>query len=387
MVTQNGVQKECTQNSSSERESKRQRVAEGLRDQIRLAQTALTCTELQETLTFYTDLGFKVESIYPADDPAVAELVGHGTRLRLTREAKLGPPARLRLLCDPVPETKELVAPNGTLLEFVPAEMPLVIPELQASLVLARADEWGVGRAGMRYRDLIPGRWGGRFIASLIHIPEGGPVPDYVHFHNIRLQFIYVVKGWVRVVYEDQGEPFVMQAGDCVLQPPKIRHRVLESGGDLYVVEVGCPAEHETRADPNMELPNGRLCPVNVFAGQKFCRHIASEAISSRWRHEGFSARDTGIGAATFGLGGVRVVTPQGAVSTPLGCHKEEFLFSVLLQGGLTLRCEGQRDEAVNKFEAFTLPAGLNYSLIDIEQGSEWLEVTLPADLKFHLKN
>jgi quercetin dioxygenase-like cupin family protein len=80
----------------------------------------------------------------------------------------------------------------------------------------------------MLYRDLIPGRLGGRYIASLISIPKGGPVADWVHFHRIALQLIYVRSGWVRVVYEDQGEPFVMRAGDLVLQPPQIRHRVLE---------------------------------------------------------------------------------------------------------------------------------------------------------------
>ncbi len=64
-------------------------------------------------------------------------------------------------------------------------------------------------------------------------IADAGPVPDYVHF-----QMIYCYKGWVRVVYEDQGEPFVMNAGDCVLQPPEIRHRVLECSVDLGVVQI-----------------------------------------------------------------------------------------------------------------------------------------------------
>ena len=53
----------------------------------------------------------------------------------------------------------------------------------------------------------------------------GGPVPDWVHFHKVRFQLIYCWHGWVRVVYEDQGDPFVLQAGDCVIQPPQIRHR------------------------------------------------------------------------------------------------------------------------------------------------------------------
>jgi hypothetical protein len=40
----------------------------------------------------------------------------------------------------------------------------------------------------MRYRDLIPGGSGGRYIASHITIDEGGPVSDWVHFHRIALQ-------------------------------------------------------------------------------------------------------------------------------------------------------------------------------------------------------
>ena len=52
---------------------------------------------------------------------------------------------------------------------------------------------------------------------------------------------IYVRRGWVRVVYEDQGEPFVMHEGDLVLQPPEIRHRVLESSPGLEVIEIGAP--------------------------------------------------------------------------------------------------------------------------------------------------
>ena len=68
----------------------------------------------------------------------------------------------------------------------------------------------------MLYRDLLPSRQGGRFIASHIRIPDAGPVPDEVHFHNIRFQLIFCVAGWVRLVYEDQGDEFVLNAGDCV---------------------------------------------------------------------------------------------------------------------------------------------------------------------------
>src|SRR4030095_14859961 len=140
-----------------------------------------------------------------------------------------------------------LTSPDGTRIELVEARLPVEVPEGTQEFVLSRmADTWGVGRAGMQYRDLIPSRLGGRFIASHIRIPEGGPVPDYVHFHRIRFQMIYCKTGWARLVYEDQGEPFLFHAGDCVLQPPEIRHRVLEASDGLEVLEIGCPAPHET---------------------------------------------------------------------------------------------------------------------------------------------
>ena len=109
----------------------------------------------------------------------------------------------------------------------------------------------------MLYRDLIPGRLGGRYIASHITMPEGGPVADWVHYHRVALQMIYVRRGWVRVVYEDQGEPFVMSQGDLVLQPPEIRHRVLESSAGLEVDRDQRAGAARDLADHELELPNG----------------------------------------------------------------------------------------------------------------------------------
>ena len=73
---------------------------------------------------------------------------------------------------------------------------------------------------------------------SHIRILKAGPVSDYVHFHKIRFQMIFCNKGWAKLVYEDQGSPFIFQAGDCILQPPEIRHQVLENSDGFEVVEI-----------------------------------------------------------------------------------------------------------------------------------------------------
>jgi len=159
---------------------------------------------------------------------------------------------------------------------------------------------WEVGRAEMLYRDLVPGRDGGRLIGSHIRIPAGGPVPDYVHFHTVEFQIIHCWRGWVRVVYEDQGPPFVLEPGDCALQPPQIRHQVLECSPGLEVVELASPAEHQTAADPHLALPTAALRPERRFAGQRFQRHRAADA---PWERRGpLDWRDFGMHEATGGL-------------------------------------------------------------------------------------
>lgn len=359
------------------------------------AEVVLPGVPLDATIDFFTKrLGFRVDAIFPADAPAVATLSGHGLSIRLQPPAQHIAAGSLRLVCaDPSvlgDGAEVLVAPNGTRVELVDANAPLFVPPITQSLVVARmADNasWGVGRAGMQYRDIIPGRQGGRFIGSHIRIPGAGPVPDYVHYHKVRFQMIYCHKGWVRLVYEDQGEPFVLRAGDCVLQPPEIRHRVLESGDDLEVIELGCPAEHETLADHGNPLPTGRSVPDRDFGGQRFVRHDASTATWHPWRMEGFEHRDIGIGTATDGLAGARVARPRGAGparDVSHVAHDAEFVLLFVLTGSVTFEHAGDavglvaaRHELVEG-DTVVVPAGLAHRLIDCSDDLELLDVTLP---------
>lgn len=357
---------------------------------IRAAQVVLACPDLDASLRFFTErLGFRVDLVMPADAPETAVISGHGLTLRLERGGGAGTqaPLKLRLLCDlqslPPGTPRELTAPGGTRLELVAAEQSIELPKGKQEFVLARLggeEAWGLGRAGMQYRDLIPGRLGGRFVASQIRIQESGPVPDYVHFHKIRFQMIYCLKGSVRLVYEDQGEPFLLNAGDCVLQPPEIRHRVLESSGDLEVIEIGCPAVHETLADHAMPLPTGALNPERRFAGQRFVRHVAASARWTAWRLAGFEARDTGIGAATGGLAGARVVRRiAGPASGAAFAHGGELMFLYVLKGALGLDGGELGHQRLEAGDCCVIPAGLPHVLAG-ETGLELLEVTLPAD-------
>jgi quercetin dioxygenase-like cupin family protein len=253
---------------------------------------------------------------------------------------------------------------------------------LRPAFVLTRSDSpWRTGRVGMRYRDLIPDSHGGRFIASHIVIPDGGPVADYVHFHRVRFQMIYGLRGWVRVVYEDQGPPFVMDAGDGVLQPPHIRHRVLESSPGAEVVEIASPADHETHADLDLALPTAAVRPERDFGGQRFVRHQARTAPWGPGRIPGFEAQDLGIGAATGGLAGASVLRRRSGPALPRQRHDAELLFTFVLRGAARLTCDGRPPDSVGAGDAFVIPAGVGYGLADCSEDLELLEVALPDPL------
>ncbi len=132
------------------------------------------------------------------------------------------------------------------------------------------SEQWVVGRAGILYRDLTPNEFKSHVVASHIRLPFEGEVPDYVHYHKIDFQMIYCLKGRIKVVYEDQGPPFLLEPGDCVLQPPEIRHRVLECEANSEVIEITVPAEHETCAESDITLPTKELNPEREFNGQRF---------------------------------------------------------------------------------------------------------------------
>jgi len=334
--------------------------------------------------------------IMPAEDPTVAVLSGPDCVLRLEQigaGAEAPAPAKLRILSDldspPLAAPRVLEGPDGLSVEIVAAHPPVIVPETTQEFVLTRrgtASDWHAGRADMLYRDLIPSRLGGRFTASHILIPAGGPVPDYVHYHRVRFQLIFCKSGWVRVAYEDQGEPMTLRAGDCVLQPPEIRHRVLESSEGLEVIEISCPATHETWSDPGMTLPTGRKAPQREFSGQRFVWHVATDAVWKTSRFRGFEERDMGIGGATGGLGGARVLRSHGdAVAdrrrgASTHAHAGEFAFYFVLSGATVLESAALGAHDLSQGDSCVLPARTDFA-IQPTAGLELLEVTLPAEL------
>ena len=308
-----------------------------------MSEREIVCEDLNAGIDDLRRQGFRVDLIYPADDPGTTVLSRGDEKVRLSSRAS--------------------PAPSDVLPGFAPE---FVLTRSSASA--------GQGRAGMLYRDLIPSRLGGRYIASHISIPEGGPVADWVHFHRIAVQMIYVRRGWVRVAYQDQGDPFVMHEGDLVIQPPEIRHRVLESSDGLEVVEITAPALHSTFADHELELPNGSN-GGRLYGGQHFLRHVAAERPWTAFY--GGEAQETAVASATNGIADVRTLRAMDGRSIDFPAHEGELTFGFVLDGSASLQFEGGHD--LNAADAFVIPPGEAWRLSAASPEFRLLHMTTAA--------
>jgi quercetin dioxygenase-like cupin family protein len=230
----------------------------------------------------------------------------------------------------------------------------------------------------MEYRDLVPGRLGGAMIASHIRIPTGGPVPDMVHYHKVGFQLIFCINGWVDVVYEDQGPKIRLTPGDCFIQPPEIRHRVLEASDGIEVIEIGVPAEHVTEIEHEMTLPTRQLRPEREWDGQRFVHNVGADAAWGASRLPGYGARDTTIGANTRGVAGVNVLRPSGLLPA-WTAHDADILFTFVMSGGMTLQGDRKDDYRLSAGDAFVIPPGMETRYLDPTHDLELLEVSLPG--------
>lgn len=351
-----------------------------------LARIILPGQPMAETVDFFIErCGFRVVWVYPADDPEVIELQGHGMVLRLEAQTQAGP---AELWLPDGASDGDMLAPNGVRIRqgaLVDAVPWLPVQAAFRSLRPTDDASWHVGRAGLRYQDLIPDRLGGGLIVSRIRLEQAGPLPDYVHYHQVAFQLIYCVQGDIQVVYEDQGEPFLMRSGDCVLQPPGIRHRVLSSTAGAEVIELACPARHETFGDPATTLPNGPARPGLSYGGQHFVRfqhqQVAPVALAEA---TGWSSRSFGLEFATSGFAAGRVVE-AAAGAAALGLVEQGVLHVVwVLAGQVTLQGPAQSPQTYQPAQGFVLPAAAGPAMLHATEGTRLLHVHLCERLPHH---
>ena len=101
-------------------------------------------------------------------------------------------------------------------------------------------------RGFFNYRNLrIEEATSGNFGANVIRAVSDKKSKGEWHYHKLKFQMVFVLKGWVKFEYQGKGV-FKLGKGDSVYQPPKILHREIAHSNDLELIEITSPAKFET---------------------------------------------------------------------------------------------------------------------------------------------
>ena len=108
------------------------------------------------------------------------------------------------------------------------------------------------------YRDLgVRDASGGTMRGQVMKAITGMTKPTGWHYHVCEGQFVYTLKGWVELEFED-GSSCRLEAGDSCFIPGGVKHNEIGTSDDLEILEVSLPGEIGTVAvDPPSDRPNG----------------------------------------------------------------------------------------------------------------------------------
>jgi quercetin dioxygenase-like cupin family protein len=101
-------------------------------------------------------------------------------------------------------------------------------------------------RAFFEYRDLgVTEATSGRMRAQVTTAKEAMTRATGWHTHNCEIQFVYMLKGWADLEFEDRGA-VRLEAGDSVMIPGGCRHQEVRTSNDFEIIEISLPADMGT---------------------------------------------------------------------------------------------------------------------------------------------
>ena len=129
-------------------------------------------------------------------------------------------------------------------------------PATKLAVSSAKTPEFVKGRRDFfKYRDLgVTKATDGWMRAQVTSAMTGMTQPTGWHYHVCEGQFVYTLKGWVELEFED-GTQCRLESGDSVFIPGGMRHQETRTSDDLEILEVSIPAEMGTVA---VDPPAGR---------------------------------------------------------------------------------------------------------------------------------
>ena len=98
-----------------------------------------------------------------------------------------------------------------------------------------------------KYRDLeVADASAGRLRAQVMSSSKGMSRPTGWHYHECDGQFIYIMKGWVELQFED-GRTIKVEEGDSLFIPGYLRHNETRTSDEMEILEVSVPGELGTK--------------------------------------------------------------------------------------------------------------------------------------------
>ncbi|MGE4048088.1 MAG: cupin domain-containing protein [Acetobacteraceae bacterium] len=101
-------------------------------------------------------------------------------------------------------------------------------------------------RSFFKYRELgVTEASNGRMRAQVTSATQGLGRPTGWHYHVCEQQFVYMLKGWVDLEFED-GRKIRLKEGDSLMIPGGTRHNETGTADELELLEISVPAEMKT---------------------------------------------------------------------------------------------------------------------------------------------
>jgi mannose-6-phosphate isomerase-like protein (cupin superfamily) len=120
-------------------------------------------------------------------------------------------------------------------------------PAMKLAVNSAKAPEFVKGRRDFfKYRDLgVTKATDGWMRAQVTTAITGMTQPTGWHYHVCEGQFVFTMKGWVELEFED-GTHCRLGAGDSVFIPGGMPHNEIATSDDLEILELSVPADMGT---------------------------------------------------------------------------------------------------------------------------------------------
>ena len=102
-----------------------------------------------------------------------------------------------------------------------------------------------------KYRDLgVADASAGSMRAQVMSSSQGLSRPTGWHYHECDGQFIYILKGWVDLEFDD-GRTLRVEEGDSLFIPGYTRHNEIRTSEEMEILEVSIPGVMGTKpCDP-----------------------------------------------------------------------------------------------------------------------------------------